>query len=140
MAYRLRRTDASVEKAVRRIALEQIDREIAKIERDEDRAEVIHDVRLCCKKMRGLVRLIRPAFSGYERENSDFRDTARLLSGSRDAKVLHDTFEMLVGHYADEVDSFVLASIRKGLDALGAIDSAAADPSLPLATKPGFVM
>lgn len=132
MAYRLRKGDASVEKAVRRIALEQLDREIAKISSDEDRAEVVHDVRLCCKKLRGLVRLIRPVFGGYETENAAFRDTARLLSGSRDAKVLHDTFEMLVEHYANEVDSFVLASIREGLDALGALDDVAADPVAPL--------
>ncbi|MCP5401650.1 MAG: CHAD domain-containing protein [Novosphingobium sp.] len=131
MAYRFRKSDVSVEQAVRRIALEQIDGALALIRDEPDRAEAVHGVRLCCKKLRGLLRLVRPVFDGYAAENAAFRDLARMLSGLRDAKVLQDTFDGLVDRYADEVDSFVLASAREGLSLLGngeAEPTATADP------------
>ncbi|MEZ5734670.1 MAG: CHAD domain-containing protein [Novosphingobium sp.] len=133
MAYRFRKSDASVERAVRRIALEQIDGALAAIRSEDDRAEVVHGVRLCCKKLRGLLRLVRPAFDGYAAENAAFRDMAGLLSGSRDAKVMQDTFDLLVEHYADEVDSFVLASARQALEALGNGEAETVDATGPLA-------
>jgi len=133
MAFRFRKSDRSVEQAVRRIALEQIDSALAAIRGDGDRAEVVHGVRLCCKKLRGLLRLVRPVFAQYAEENAAFRDLARLLSGSRDAKVMQDTFDMLVEHYADEVDSFVLASARETLVALGNGEAEVADATGPLA-------
>jgi len=133
MAFRFRKSDRSVEQAVRRIALEQIDSALAAIRGDGDRAEVVHGVRLCCKKLRGLLRLMRPVFEQYAEENAAFRDLARLLSGSRDAKVMQDTFDMLVEHYADEVDSFVLASARETLAALGNGEAEVVDATGPLA-------
>lgn len=111
MAYRLRSKDKSVGHAVRRIADEQIGKAIASID-ERDRPDAIHDLRKRCKKLRGLVRLVRPAFSDYAEENAAFRDIARLVSGARDAKVMQDTFDVLVGHCDGQIDRQALDAIR----------------------------
>jgi hypothetical protein len=95
MAFRFRKSDRSVERAVRRIAGAQIDKAIAAIDGDLDASLVVHDVRRRCKALRGLVRLIGPTFEAYADENADFRDIGRLLQGLRDARVLQDTFDGL---------------------------------------------
>ncbi|MCT2399052.1 CHAD domain-containing protein [Novosphingobium mangrovi (ex Huang et al. 2023)] len=95
MAYRFRAGDRSVERAVRRIAREQIDGALSAI--DTQGGDVAtHEVRKACKKIRALVRLVRPGFAGYARENTEFREIAGLLAGARDAKVLLDTFDLLM--------------------------------------------
>ena len=111
MAYRFKRNDASVESAVRRIAGEQIEGAIASIDAGDTAA--VHDVRKCCKKLRGLLRLIRPAFPDYAEENAAFRATAAMISHARDAKVMEDTFDALVERYADRIDAPALASLRE---------------------------
>lgn len=92
MAYRFRRRDGSVEHALRRIAREQVDQALRSIERD-DGASAIHDVRKRCKKLRGLVKLVRPSFERYADENADFRDIGRLLGAAREASVLGETYD-----------------------------------------------
>ena len=48
----------------------------------------VHDVRKRCKKVRGLLRLVRPGLGpDYRRANADVRDAARELSSLRDAHV-----------------------------------------------------
>lgn len=112
MAYRLKRKDGSVQKAVRRVACEQIDKAIAATER-LDPADAVHDVRKRCKKLRGLIRLVRPSFAAYKDENAVFRDIAALISDARDAKVMQDTYDLLVSHYSDRIDRRALGSIRR---------------------------
>jgi len=112
MAFRFARKDDSVEAAVRRIACEQIDSATVSIDRRE-RAEAVHDVRKRCKKLRALVRLVRPCFAGFDEENAEYRDTARLVSSARDAQVMIDTYDSLVRHYRHEVDRREFGSIRR---------------------------
>lgn len=98
MAYRFSVTDRSVQAGVRRIACEQIDKAIAEIENTElPLDETIFQVRKRCKKIRGLLRLVRPSFDGYARENAIFRDAARELSQLRDGNVLLPTLDKLTG-------------------------------------------
>ena len=75
-----------VAKEVRRIAGEQNSKAIDELDNDAiSRAEKIHQVRKRCKKVRGVVRLIRPAFEEiYQTENQWFRDTASSLAQLRD--------------------------------------------------------
>jgi len=107
MAYRIR-ADERVEQAVRRIGGEQIERALADIDRaDRDAAQAVHDVRKRCKKIRGLLRLVRPCLgSAYREENAWFRDTARRLSGMRDLQVMGRTFDGLIGEL-EEADAAV---------------------------------
>lgn len=112
MAYRLKRKDDGVGNAVRRIANEQIGKALASID-SAQRAEAVHDVRKRCKKLRGLIRLVRPAFSAYSDENAAFRDTARMISGARDAKVMQDTYDLLMSDHDGSLDRTALGPIRR---------------------------
>lgn len=112
MAYRLKINDETVGNAVRRIADEQIGKALASLE-ERERPDAVHDVRKRCKKLRGLIRLIRPAFDRYSEENAAFRDTAKAISGARDAKVMQDTYDLLMHDFKDLVDRQAMASIRR---------------------------
>ncbi len=115
MAYRIRR-NKSVQKSVRLIAGEQIDKAIAEINDPElDRHETVHQVRKRCKKLRALVRIVRPRFAGYEQENAFFRNAARELSYLRDAQTVVECFDDLMKHNGNTVDDAQFASIRAEL-------------------------
>lgn len=106
MAYVLERNEP-VEDGVRRIAREQLDDAIDDLETtiDVDPAEAVHDARKRCKKVRGLVRLVRPALGDdtYRVANDTARDAARALSDIRDATALMETFDTVLDR--SEIDS-----------------------------------
>ncbi|RBO55078.1 hypothetical protein DSD19_01150 [Rhodovulum sp. BSW8] len=97
MTYRLKRSDKSTEAALRRIAIEEIDAALTELG-DPGIAlhEKVHGLRKRAKKLRGLIRLVRPAFPAYVRENGAIRDAARRLSGLRDREGMVETFDKLV--------------------------------------------
>ncbi len=115
MAFRLL-PDESVQAGVRRIAREQIDNAIDDIDDgDVDVHETVHEVRKRCKKIRGLIRLVRPAFGDYSAENTSFRDAARKLSDVRDATTLIECHDALMKRYAGQVDGDAYAGVREKL-------------------------
>jgi len=115
MSYQIQASE-SVQQAIQRIATEQIDRAIDEITDSElDGHKTVHQVRKRCKKLRGLVRLVRPQFDDYQRENKTFRDAARTLSYVRDAQSMIETFDELIEWFADQIDPAALASVREGL-------------------------
>lgn len=112
--------EEELEDAIRRIALEQIGAAIEDIDAsDPDDHGTVHEVRKRCKKIRGLIRLARPALGHtYTAENAWFRNTARQLSDLRDATTLIEALDALVDGHQDRLDSgaFVdVRSIRGGL-------------------------
>jgi CHAD domain-containing protein len=131
MAYRFE-ADESVEEGLRRIAAEQLARARAELDDPElDLHTTVHQVRKRCKKVRGLLRVVRPALAGdtYDAENAALRDAARLLSPLRDAAVLAQTVEGLVGDRDAVLDpeafAPAVAALRKRRDAeAGAADGA----------------
>jgi CHAD domain-containing protein len=97
MAFEFRRTDRPVASGIRRIALEQIDAALAEI--DDPKMPLddkVHELRKHAKKLRGLLRLIRPGFADYAAENAALREAARALSGLRDTGVLVETHDRLI--------------------------------------------
>ncbi len=116
MSYRIKRSE-DVQNAIRRIATEQIERAVREIDDQSiDRHEVVHQIRKRCKKLRGLVRLVRPALKGtYAKENAAFRDAARPLSGVRDAKTTLGTFDQLLKHFDAQIDREQMASVGREL-------------------------
>lgn len=115
MAYRLRRSK-SVQQSVREVAREQIEKAIAEIQDEElDRHETVHQVRKRCKKIRGLIRLVRPVFDDYAEENAFFRDAARELSYVRDAQSMLECFDDLVEHFRVQIDQLTFVGIRQEL-------------------------
>jgi hypothetical protein len=116
MAFKLKRRE-SVEQGVRRIAREQIDSALHELHSEAlPRDETIHQVRKRCKKLRGLLRLVRPCLeSTYQTENARFRDAARMLSAVRDAQTMIDTYDALLDHFAKQVDRRSFAPFRREL-------------------------
>jgi len=116
MSYSFKRDDRSVQRGVRRIAVDQIDRAIAEIDEEAlDVHETVHQVRKRCKKLRGLLRLVRPSFKNYDDENQTFRDAARSLSFLRDAEAMIETYDDLMALYGERVDRPAFASVRRRL-------------------------
>ncbi len=94
MGFSFNAKDKTVERAVRRIARERLDASLAHLaDATMPRDVLVHELRKNIKKTRALLRLVRPHFKGYDRENAALRDAARLVSDLRDADVLAATFD-----------------------------------------------
>jgi CHAD domain-containing protein len=116
MAFRIHEGE-SVPDAVRRVAHEQIDAAIAEVsDQSLPQPEKIHQVRTRCKKLRALLRLVRPCLGElYVRENASFRDAARELSPLRDAQSVLDAYDALLARFEGEVARRTFAAVRRGL-------------------------
>ena len=83
--------------------LSRLDKLLAGVaEADVD--EVIHDTRTGMKRMRAFLRLLRPSIgkSAYRQANAQSKTLAGALSGSRDARVLLDTVDLLLLEMNDQ--------------------------------------
>lgn len=88
-----------VEEGVRQLAGREISKALAATEDDgADIAVLVHGLRRRCKKVRGLLRLVRPVMKGYKLENRAFRQAARQLGNVRDAGAMVETFDALLEH------------------------------------------
>ena len=111
MAYRLLGNETTGE-FLKRVASEQVAKAMEDIEgADDDLHEAVHEFRKRCKKIRGLLRLVRPGFPDYAAENAWFRDLAGELSALRDATSMQESVASLVEHYADDLDEGAFAGI-----------------------------
>lgn len=116
MPYRFKVSDASTTAALRRIARQQVACALDAIDRHAtDPAEAVHDLRKRCKKVRGLLRLVRPGFAAYQEENAAFRDIARRVAPWRDATVLIGAYDSVTARFETQIDRQALASIRRRL-------------------------
>ncbi|MDQ8727178.1 CHAD domain-containing protein [Bradyrhizobium sp. LHD-71] len=115
MAYRFKSNTATVQDSVRDVAAELIDDAIETAKRRADPHVTVHNLRTACKKLRGLVRLIRPSFKDYRAENVAFRDAARGISSVRDGLVLIETYDSLLDAYDEQIDRARFAPIRRRL-------------------------
>ncbi len=87
--------------------------------------EAIHDTRRRCKELRALLRLVRPIAPTLARtQNRVVRDAARLVGHLRDADVVVETFDALIGEAVDPVDFDVRAKLVERRDALFDVDAA----------------
>lgn len=116
MTYRLKRSDETVTAGVKRIARGEIARALGEIDdAGLGPRETVHQLRKRCKRLRGLVRLVRPGFEGYSRENAAFRDMAKPLSPLRDAEVLIESYDKLMAAFRDRVERQAFGQIRRRL-------------------------
>lgn len=116
MSYRMH-SDESVSHAIRRITREEIDQAIDNIANPKiDSHKTVHQVRKHCKKIRGLIRLIRPHIQEiHDVENAWYRNAARCLSHVRDAQSLIETYDHLMDHYSEQVDRQAFGPVRRKL-------------------------
>jgi CHAD domain-containing protein len=102
--YRLKRKE-DLDDAIRRVAHAQITDALTMLTDEQaDPAEAVHEARKDMKKLRSVLRLVRPVIgdSVYRQENRRFRDAGRILSDARDAKVRSTTLEQLSERFRDD--------------------------------------
>ncbi len=111
MAYRFKRGE-KVEQGAHRIAAEQLDELLAELDDDSISVdERIHSSRKRGKRVRGLLRLVRPALGSiYRAENESLRDAARLLSPARDGQIIIAAFDELAQRDAAKDQSIAAAN------------------------------
>ena len=112
MAYRLKLGEP-VGKGFRRVALDQVDAAIARVEGRMDAADV-HEARKHMKRVRALLRLVRAGIgeTAFKRENTRFGDIARMLSGARDLHVMQATLARLETRYGLAGRNALTAGLR----------------------------
>ena len=138
MAYRIH-PDEHLAAAVHRIAHEQVDAALASATAlrgrsdDAEAVAAVHDVRKRAKKLRGLVRLVRPALGdAYRPANVAFRDAARALSDLRDDHALVGTFDdLVVAAGPDGLPEPGVAGVRRALADRAAAATAGLAPDDP---------
>jgi CHAD domain-containing protein len=96
LAYAFALEDRTLARGTRRIALEQVTRALDHIDRPSlPQPEAVHEVRKSVKKLRALLRLVRPGLAGHGPLDALLRDAARHVAALRDAAVLLDTLTAL---------------------------------------------
>ncbi len=117
MSYRIGQDEAAAAE-LSRVIREQIDKALAELtDRDLPRAEVVHQVRKRCKKIRAVLRLVRQQLGDYTERNHLFRDLARSLSAARDTAAVIETFDDLIATFKKPLDTESAAAVRQGLAA-----------------------
>jgi CHAD domain-containing protein len=120
MSYRFLEGE-TVPDGVRRIALEQIDKALelttAGSQAGKNLDEAIHDTRVCCKKVRGLLRLVRFELDDetFKTENVYYRDANRSLSSVRDTAAMVETLDKLIEGFAGQLAEAAFQTMRKSL-------------------------
>ncbi|QYO75141.1 CHAD domain-containing protein [Devosia salina] len=119
MAYAFIHSD-NVADQVRAVADEQIDKVLRSIVGSADFDETVHTLRKASKKLRALLRLVRPHFAAFRDENDAIKAIAERFSTARDAAVMVTTLDTIIeragdGMEADETAS--CAEIREKLRA-----------------------
>ena len=96
MAYRLK-LKAPLPLEVRRIALEQIELACAALARHSDRGAAVHDARRSLKRLRAMLRLVRPAVgeAWFKAGNRQLADLGQRLARRRDLDVMLVTLHKL---------------------------------------------
>lgn len=117
MAYRLNETE-SLSDGIKRIVLEQIDQALDKLKpRVRNKDEAIHDARVCIKKIRAVLRMIRDSLGDgtYEKEDTAYRNTARMLSKVRDSAAMLEIVDKLIKHFSDQLAKDAFANVQSPL-------------------------
>lgn len=88
--------DQPIAKSVRKLARNRLEASLALIAKAErPQGERVRELRKNIKKTRALIRLVRPNFKGYERENDALRTAGRVVADLRDRDALRDSFDAL---------------------------------------------
>jgi CHAD domain-containing protein len=111
----------SLRKSLKRMARKEIDDalDLLTTGANQSRDEVVHEARKSFKKIRALLRLVRPCIgrSQYRSENLCFRDAGRPLTEVRDARILIESLDKLIEHFAEHVKGRPFEHVRKELQA-----------------------
>jgi CHAD domain-containing protein len=118
MSYAFRPDDRSVQAGFRRIARAELGAALKRLEGAVPDAAAVHGLRKHTKKLRGLIRLVRPVFPGFDAANVVLRDGARRLAPLRDAEVRLATLRSLAADLAGGLPPGVEDRLRAEAEAL----------------------
>jgi CHAD domain-containing protein len=128
MPYAILPEDETLKAALRRIAQEEAEGALAKVRGTGPLAPRVHAMRKTVKKLRGLLRLVRPVFPEAKAENAVLGEAGRGLSDLRDAAVQLATVQRLSEGMPPDRRDRLLAPFQ---DAASRQDSEAAPRLLP---------
>jgi CHAD domain-containing protein len=117
MSYRLEKGEP-VAGGLKRVVRYEIDSAASHLrgERKASRDEAIHEARKSIKKVRAILKLVRPELGDiYAPENAKLRDIARRLSGFRDAAAMIETFRDLKRRYGRGIAASRFSSVGAAL-------------------------
>jgi CHAD domain-containing protein len=103
MAFEFRKKE-SVRKAVKRLGRREINKALRALEHC-DQLEPVHEVRTDIKRLRALLRLVRPALrrADYRRCSNTLRKAAGCLAPARDAHVKVNALGELIRHFTRQL-------------------------------------
>src|ERR1700730_2562064 len=113
MAYRLKSKE-SVPEGIKRVVKEELEAGSHQLNGKSraNRDEAVHEARKSVKKVRAVLRLMRPELNGtYDAQTRRLRAVGRKLSEFRDA----ETFDNLKKKYRNDLKEHSLDSIRRRL-------------------------
>jgi len=115
MAYRFKLKEP-FDEGFRRIAEDQIARAERQVADCADPAVGIHETRKSIKRLRALLRLVRPALGEdvFRAENTALRDIGQRLSGARDTHVMQATLAKLDARFGKSGADW-LPAVRKAI-------------------------
>ncbi|HXD20330.1 MAG TPA: CHAD domain-containing protein [Vicinamibacterales bacterium] len=122
MAFRLKK-GAPVATEVRRIVLRQLEAAISELHSvgDPQSDEAVHDARRRVKKIRAIIRLVRPVLDkAYRSVDDDLRNVARMLAPVADGRGIIETLDELARRYGKALPPGTLEAARKGVIRHGA--------------------
>jgi CHAD domain-containing protein len=119
MAFQFEAGEAAGE-GILRIVAEQIDGAVRELRAETRDPHVrVHEVRKHVKKIRAVLRLVRPALGAtYAAENAWYRDTSRQLAAVRDAEALVEACDRLAARFGKEGEPAALAPLAPLREAL----------------------
>ena len=117
MAFRLKQ-GASISNEIRRIVLKQLEAAISELHTvgDPQSDDAVHDARRRVKKIRAIIRLVRPVLDkAYRAVDRDLSTVSRLLAPVADGRGIVETLQELEHRYSASLPKRVLAVARAGV-------------------------
>ncbi|ADM09617.1 hypothetical protein PB2503_07809 [Parvularcula bermudensis HTCC2503] len=118
MSFSFAATDPTLTEGVRRIATAQIERALETMETNPSVDHQVHETRKRCKKLRALLRLVRPGLEAYPLENEAIKAAAKRLGAYRDAAARLIVFDRVAAtqpEWGPGLGEGALASLRSAL-------------------------
>jgi CHAD domain-containing protein len=117
MSFRLE-PEAPIASEVRRLVQAQLEAAISELRAvgDPESDEAIHDARRRVKKIRAVIRLVRPALDKtYRAVDRELKNVSRMLAPVADGQGIIETLDQLAHRYRKLLPERALRSIRAGL-------------------------
>jgi len=122
VAFRLKK-GAPVATEVRRIVLRQLEVAVSELHTvgDPQSDEAVHDARRRVKKIRAIIRLVRPVLDkAYRSVDDDLRTVAHMLAPVADGRGIIETLDELARRYGKALPPRTIEAARKGVIRHGA--------------------